>query len=55
MVGTVPEIPMADQPEMVPVPTPIVPDPSEATLVSPMVHEGQYPQRVRREKQRLDL
>ena len=55
MVGTVPEIPMADQPEMVPVPTTIVPDPSEATPDSPMVHEGRYPQRVRRAKQRLDL
>ena len=40
VVGTVPEIPMADQPEMVPFPTPTVPDPPEATPVSPMVHEG---------------
>ena len=55
VVGTVPEIPMADQPEMVPVPTPTVPDPPEATPVSPMVHEGRYPQRVRRAPQRLDL
>ena len=31
VVGTVPEIPVADQPEMVPVPTPIAPDPPEAT------------------------
>ena len=46
---------MADQPEMVPVPTPIVPDPPEATPVSRMVHEGRYPQRVRRAPQRLDL
>ena len=55
VVGTVPEIPMADQPEMVPVDTPIVPDPPEATPVSPMVHEGRYPQRVRRAPQRLVL
>ena len=55
VVGTVPEIPMADQPEMVPVPTPIVSDPPEATPVSPMVHAGQYPQRGRRAPQRLDL
>ena len=55
VVGIVPEIPMADQPEMVPVPTPIVPDPPKATPVSPMVHEGRYPQRVRRAPQRLDL
>ena len=46
VVGTVPEIPMADEPEMVPVPTTIVPDPPEATPVSPTVRERRYPQRV---------
>ena len=55
VVGTVPEIPGADQPEMVPVPTPIAPDPSEATPASPTVRERRYPQRVRRAPQRLDL
>ena len=55
VVGTVPEIPMADQPEMVPVPTPIAPDPPEATPVSPTVHERRYPQRVHRAPQRLNL
>ena len=55
VVGTVPEIPMTDQPEIISVPTPIVPDPPEATPVSPMVHEGRYPHRVRRAPQRLDL
>ena len=55
VVVTVPEIPMADQREMVPVSTPTVPDPPEATPVSPMVHEGPYPQRVGRAPQRLDL
>ena len=55
VVGTVPEIPVADQPEMVPVPTPIALDPPEATPVSPTVREWRYPQRVRRAPQRLDL
>ena len=55
VVGTVPEIPVADQPEMVPVPTPIAPDPPEATPVSPTVREWRYPQRVCRAPQRLDL
>ena len=55
LAGTVPEIPVADQPEMVPLPRPIVSDPSEATPVSPTVRERRYPQRVRRAPQRLDL
>ena len=55
VVGTVPEIPVVDQPEMIPVPTPIASDPPEATPVSPTVRERRYPQRVRRAPQRLDL
>ena len=55
LAGTVPEIPVADQPEMVPLPTPIVSDPPEATPVSPTVRERRFPQRVRRAPQRLDL
>ena len=55
LTGTVPEIPVADQPEMVPLPTLIVSDPPEATPVSPTVRERRYPQRVRRAPQRLDL
>ena len=55
LAGTVPEIPVADQPEMVPLPTPIVSDPPEATPVSPTVRERRYPQRVHRAPQRLDL
>ena len=55
LAGTVPEIPVADQPEMVPLPTPIVSDPPEATPVSPTVRERRYPQKVRRAPQRLDL
>ena len=56
VVGTVPEIPVADQPAMVPVPTPTACDPPEATTpVSPTVRERRYPQRVRRAPQRLDL
>ena len=55
LAGTVPEIPVADQPEMVPLPTPIVSDPPEATSVSPTVRKRRYPQRVRRAPQRLDL
>ena len=48
VVGTVPEIPVADQREMVSVPTPVASNPSEATPVSPTVRERWYPQRVRR-------
>ena len=55
VVGTVPEIPEAAQPGMVPVPAPTVPEASEATPVSPTVRERWYPQRVRRAPQRLDL
>ena len=55
VVGTVPEIPVADQPEMIPLPIPIASDPPEATPVSPRVRERRYPQRVRRAPQRLDL
>ena len=56
---------VADQPEMVPVPSPVVtpvvvpvPSPvvtSEVTPVSPKVRERRDPQRVRRAPQRLDL
>ena len=55
VVGTVPEIPVADQLEMIPLPIPIASDPPEATPVSPRVRERRYPQRVRRAPQRLDL
>ena len=55
LAGTVPEIPVANQPEMVPLPRPIVSDPPEATPVSPTVRERRYPQRVRMAPQRLDL
>ena len=55
VVGTVPEIPMADQQVMVPVSTPIVPNSPEATPVSRMVCEWRYPQRVCRAPQRLNL
>ena len=55
VAGTVPEIPMADQPEMVPVPTPIAPDPPEGTPVSPTVRERRYPQTVHMAPQRLSL
>ena len=55
VVGTVPEIPMADQLEMLPVPTPLAPDPPESTPVSPTVRERRYPQRVHRAPQRLNL
>ena len=55
VVGTVPGTPVADQPEMVSVPSPVATDPPEVTPVSPTVHEWRYPQRVRRAPQRLDL
>ena len=55
VVGTVPETPVADQPEMVSVPSPVATDPPEVTPVSPTVREWRYPQRVRRAPQRLDL
>ena len=52
VTGTVPEIPEADQPEMVSVPSLKAP---EATPVSSTVRERRYPQRVRRAPQKLDL
>ena len=55
MVGTVPENPKVDQPGMVPVSTPTVPEAPEVPPVSPTVYERRYPQRVRRVPQRLDL
>ena len=55
VVGTVPENPVADQPEMVSVPSPVATDPAEVTPVSPTVRERRNPQRVRRAPQRLDL
>ena len=55
VVGTVPEDPVADQPEMVSVPSPVATDSPEVTPVSPTVRERRYPQRVRRVPQRLDL
>ena len=54
-VGTVPENPVADQPEMVSVPAPVATDPPEATPVSSTTCERRYPQRARRAPQRLDL
>ena len=55
VVGTVPEILVGDQSEIVPVPTPKAPDPPEATPVSPTVCERRYPQRVCGTPQRLYL
>ena len=55
VVGTVSEIPEADQLGMVPVSAPTVPEVSEAIPASPTVRERRYPQRVRRAPQRLDL
>ena len=55
VVGIVPENPVADQPEMVSVPSPVATDPPEVTPVGPTVRERRYPQRVRRAPQRLDL
>ena len=55
VVGTVPENPVADQPEMVSVPSPVATDPPEVTPVSPTVRERRNPQRVRRAPQTLDL
>ena len=52
VIGTVTQIPKADQPDMVSVPIPVGP---EASLVSSTVRERRYPQRVRRAPQRLDL
>lgn len=55
--GTAPGGSKKDQPKMVPVSTPTVPDPPDAkpATVSPMVKMRQHPQRVRRAPQRLDL
>ena len=55
VVGTVPEVLVADQPEMGSVPAAAATDPSEAMPASPMVREQRYPQRVRKAPQRLDL
>ncbi|KAK2548033.1 hypothetical protein P5673_031861 [Acropora cervicornis] len=52
VTGTDPEIPEADQPEVVSVSIPITP---EASPASSTVRELRYPQRVRRAPQRLDL
>ena len=55
IVGTVPEIPVADQPEMASVRAPATTDPPDATPASPVVRDRRYPQRVRKAPQRLDL
>ena len=55
IVGTVPEMPVADQPEMASVPAPGTTDPPDATPASPVVRERRYPQRARKAPQRLDL
>ena len=55
VVGTVPENPVADQPEMVSVSAPVATDPPEATPVSSTVCERRYPQRACRAPQGLDL
>ena len=55
IVGTVPEMPVADQPEMASVPAPATADPPEATSASPAVCEQRYPQRACKAPQRLDL
>ena len=52
VTGTVPEIPEADQAEVVSVSIPIAPEASPASFT---VREPRYPQRVRRAPQRLDL
>ena len=52
VIGTVLEIPKADQPEMVSVPIAKAP---KASPASPTVHEWQYPQRGRKAPQRLNL
>ena len=52
VTGTDPEIPEADQPEVVSVSIPITP---EASPASSTVREPRYHQRVCREPQRLDL
>ena len=43
IVGTVPEIPVTDQPEMVSVPAPTTTDLPDATPASPVVRERWYP------------
>ena len=55
VVGIVPENSVADQLEMVSVPSPVATDPPEVTPVSPTVRERWNPQRVCRAPQRLDL
>ena len=55
IVGTVPKIPVADQPKMASVPAPETYDTPDATPASPAVRERRYPQRVRKAPQRLDL
>ena len=55
IVGTVPKIPVADQPEMVSVPASTTTNPPDATPASPAVRERRYPQRTRKAPQRLDL
>ena len=55
IVGTVPKIPVADQPEMVSVPASTTTNPPDAAPASPAVRERLYPQRTRKAPQRLDL
>ena len=55
IVGTVPDMPVADQPEMASIPAPATTDPPDATPASPAVRERRYPQRARKAPQRLDL
>ena len=55
IVGTVPEIPVGDQPEMVSVPAPTTTNPPDATPVIPAVCERRYPPKMRKAPQRLDL
>ena len=55
IVGTVPEIHVVDQPEMVSVPAPTTTNLPDVTPASPVVREQRYPQRMRKAPQRLDL
>ena len=55
IVRTVPELPVADQPEMASVRAPATTDPPDATQASPAVRERRHPQRARKTPQRLDL
>ena len=55
IVGTVPEIPVGDQSEMVSVPAFTTTNPPDATPASPVVRKRRYLQRTRKAPQRLDL